>query len=39
MEELCQSLPALYAREGKPDPVVYIKFFTPDSSWTGKGTR
>jgi hypothetical protein len=33
-EELRRSLPALYAQEGNPDPVVHVKFFTPDSSWT-----
>ena len=33
-EELRRSLPALYFQEGNPDPVVHIKFFTPDSSWT-----
>ena len=32
-EELRRSLPALYFQEGNPDPVVHIKFFTPDSSW------
>jgi hypothetical protein len=32
-EELRRSLPALYSQEGNPDPVVHIKFFTPDSNW------
>lgn len=27
-------LPALYAQDGKPDAVAYVKFFTPDSNWT-----
>jgi len=33
-KELRRNLPALYAQEGNPDPVVHIKFFTPDSSWS-----
>ena len=33
-EELRRSLPALYVQEGNPDPIVHIKFFTPDSNWT-----
>jgi len=33
-KEVRETLPALYAQENNPDPVVYIKFFTPDSSWT-----
>jgi hypothetical protein len=28
------SIPALYATEREKDPVVRVKFFTPDSSWT-----
>jgi len=28
------SLPRLYASEKVKDPVVWIKLFTPDSSWT-----
>ena len=32
--ELRDSLPALYAQEADPDPIVYAKFFTPDSNWT-----
>jgi hypothetical protein len=27
-------VPALYSSEGKPDPTVRLKWFTPDSSWT-----
>ncbi len=33
-EELRQRLPRLYDQENNADPMVYIKFFTPDSSWT-----
>lgn len=28
-------LPALYATDGVKDPTVQVKFFTPDSNWTG----
>lgn len=34
MEELRAQLPALYSQEGAEDPMVYAKFFTPDSNWT-----
>ena len=33
-DELRQALPSLYTQEGEKDPMVYAKFFTPDSSWT-----
>ncbi len=33
-EELKKTLPRLYSQENDPDPVVYCKFFTPDSNWT-----
>src|SRR5262249_12321476 len=32
--ELRAQLPALYAQEGVDDPIIHIKFFTPDSNWT-----
>ena len=32
--ELRQSLPPLYSQEKSADPIVHIKFFTPDSNWT-----
>ena len=32
--ELRKRLPPLYAQEKNKDPVVHIKFFTPDSNWT-----
>ncbi|MHB2032981.1 MAG: DUF2958 domain-containing protein [Gemmatimonadaceae bacterium] len=32
--ELRMQLPKLYAQENVEDPIVYGKFFTPDSSWT-----
>lgn len=38
-EELRRNLPALCAQEGNPDPVVHIKFFTPDSNWTWYATE
>ena len=33
-EELRKQLPALYSQESEDDPIVYAKFFTPDSNWT-----
>jgi hypothetical protein len=38
-DELRQKLPALYAQSKVKDPTVYIKFFTPDSSWTWYATE
>ena len=38
-EELRRSLPALYAQEEVADPVVHVKFFTPDTSWTWYATE
>src|SRR5207253_8562793 len=32
--EMRKCLPALYAQEKIDDPMVHIKFFTPDSQWT-----
>jgi hypothetical protein len=33
-DELRARLPALYSQEAEGDPMVYAKFFTPDSNWT-----
>jgi len=33
-EELRSQLPPLYSQESNSDPIVHIKFFTPDSNWT-----
>ena len=33
------SLPPLYGQVGAPDPIVYARFFTPDSSWTWLATE
>jgi hypothetical protein len=33
-QEVKDSLPKLYAQEKEKDPIVYVKFFTPWSSWT-----
>ena len=38
-EELRASLPALYSQEHVADPVVHVKFFTPDSNWTWYATE
>ncbi|MGH9428011.1 MAG: DUF2958 domain-containing protein [Terriglobia bacterium] len=32
--ELRAQLPTLYAQDNTDNPIVYAKFFTPDSSWT-----
>lgn len=33
-DELAGIIPPLYAQEQVKDPIVWAKFFTPDSSWT-----
>jgi hypothetical protein len=33
-KQLRKQLPALYSQEHVEDPVVWVKFFTPDSVWT-----
>src|SRR5689334_20152871 len=33
-DELRAQLPRLYGQEGREDPTIYAKFFTPDSNWT-----
>lgn len=33
-ETLRAQIPALYTAEKTPDPMVWAKYFTPDSSWT-----
>ena len=33
------TLPPLYGQEETPDPVVYARFFTPDSNWTWLATE
>jgi hypothetical protein len=38
-EEVRASLPKLYAQDGNRDPVVHVKYFTPDSSWTWYATE
>lgn len=32
--ELRAQLPGIYAQTEIPDPTIYARFFTPDSSWT-----
>lgn len=32
--KLKKLLPPIYSQEKESDPIVYCKFFTPDSSWT-----
>ena len=38
-DEVRQRLPRLYDQENSEDLTVYIKFFTPDSSWTWLATE
>jgi hypothetical protein len=33
-EELRGKIPPLYATDPEPNPTVWVKLFTPDSSWT-----
>ena len=33
------SLPPLYGQEKTADPIVYARFFTPDSNWTWLATE
>jgi hypothetical protein len=37
--EVQERLPKLYSQEKNRDPVVHIKYFTPDSSWTWYATE
>lgn len=37
--EIRAQLPKLYAQDGNPDVMDYVKFFTPDSSWTWFATE
>jgi len=34
-----EALPALYSQENVEDPIVRVKFFTPDSNWTWYATE
>jgi hypothetical protein len=33
-EAIAMTVPPLYATEHNKDPLVHVKWFTPDSSWT-----
>jgi len=33
-DDVRAGLPALYAQEKENDPMVHLKYFTPDSNWT-----
>ena len=37
--ELRATLPKLYAQEKNKDPIVHVKFFTPDAGWTWFATE
>ena len=38
-DELRAKLPPLYSQEKDKDPMVYVKFFTPDANWTWYATE
>lgn len=33
-DEIIEKLPPLYSTEDNSDPMIQVKFFTPDSNWT-----
>jgi hypothetical protein len=37
--ELRARLPRLYAQENNRNPIVHVKYFTPDSNWTWYATE
>lgn len=37
--EIREKLPPLYSQENNADPTIWVKFFTPDSSWTWYATE
>jgi Protein of unknown function (DUF2958) len=38
-DEIKHQLPPLYSTEQTPDPIAWVKFFTPDASWTWYATE
>jgi Protein of unknown function (DUF2958) len=38
-DEIKHQLPPLYSTETTPDPTAWVKFFTPDASWTWYATE
>lgn len=38
-QEIKRQIPKLYEQENNPDPIVYVKFFTPTSNWTWYATE
>jgi hypothetical protein len=38
-DEIREQLPPLYSTETTPDPTAWVKFFTPDASWTWYATE
>jgi Protein of unknown function (DUF2958) len=38
-DEIKHQLPPLYSTEQTPDPTAWVKFFTPDASWTWYATE
>ena len=33
-DDIAATLPALYSQEHTADPIVHVKYFTPDAAWT-----
>lgn len=38
-DQIRRQLPPLYATENSSDPIAWVKYFTPDSSWTWYATE
>jgi hypothetical protein len=38
-DKIKSTLPPLYSQEHVEDPIVHVKYFTPDSSWTWYATE
>jgi Protein of unknown function (DUF2958) len=38
-DEIKHQLSPLYSTEQTPDPIAWVKFFTPDASWTWYATE
>jgi len=38
-KEIRSRLPPLYSTEAESDPLIVVKFFTPDSNWTWYATE
>lgn len=36
---IAAKIPRLYEADGQEDPIIHVKFFTPDSNWTWYATE